>query len=51
MLIAHAVSFPECEPACSSAELKGAIPHHITKSYGPSRRPWKKKKKKNKTVG
>lgn len=30
MLIAHAVSFPECEPACSSAELKGALPHHIT---------------------
>jgi len=48
MLIAHAVSFPECEPACSSAELKGAIPHHITKSYGPSRRPWKKRKRKTK---
>lgn len=38
MLLAHAVSFPECEPACSSAELKEALPHHKSKSYGPSLR-------------
>ncbi len=47
MLVAHAVSFPESEPACSSAGLKRALPHHITQRVMASSGAQGKKK----TVG